>query len=403
MSPARMSPWDSTVVTLLAISVFFSSWNLLRIGTINFTLADLTMLTAMAIVLAQGRLNRQPFGSVTPFWIGGLVAMLGGLFVSSVANGDPLRWVNVAAQYTMAYLAMPMLLMSCPAERMRRLTLMFVLGVTLSQAIGIMASFLFSFNDVASVLGDGFITGNGRVGAMAGEPNPNGASVAFAMPMLLYCLRSGILRPVAAVLCGGILCWGLMLSASFTGFSATALAAVITLGLFGLRYLVRLGLILAVALGIFVASGAPLPATFQERVGDAVESGNIDQAGTFVNRAELMEEAWRFAENNTFIGLGVDQYRVISAHDNPVHDLYLLIWNEGGGIALAGLMTMLCLLVALSVGGIRRYREEGAMALAITVVFLVYATSYPHMYSRNWLIPVMLALSTIYGRRSHRA
>ncbi|MET1756697.1 O-antigen ligase family protein [Novosphingobium sp. RD2P27] len=383
----------------LAGAVFFSTWNLARLGTINFTLADALVLCSLLILLAQGRITRAPFGALTPFWLGGLLTMLTGLFISTLLNGDPLRWLNVASQYSMAYLGVTMLMMSQDATWTRRVCAVFVLGVTASEAIGVVATFFFTLNDALPYLGDGFISGNGRVGAMAGEPNPNGASVAFAMPMLLYCLRERILPPIAGLCCAVVLVWGLMLSASFTGFAATSVAALITITLFGLRYLVRLLLAVAVAAGIFVASGAPLPATFQDRVGGAVGSADLNQAGTFVNRAELMEEAWHFAEQTAFIGMGVDQYRVISAHDNPVHNLYLLIWNEGGIVAFVGLISMLCLLVVLAGQGFRVRPREGAMALAVVFVFLVYTSSLPHMYSRNWAIPVMLALSTIYGRR----
>ena len=40
------------------------------------------------------------------------------------------------------------------------------------------------------------------------------------------------------------------------------------------------------------------------------------------------------------------------------------------------------------------------MALAIVAVLLIYTMSIPHMYSRFWILPPILALSTIYGRRS---
>jgi O-antigen ligase len=391
--------WGRIASHALAAAIFFSSWSLARFGGVNVTLADALLLCALLILLAQGRVTRVPFGPLTPFWIGGLLTMLAGLFISTLINGEAIRWLNVASQYALAYLGVTVLLMSQDAVWMRRLCAMFVLGVTASQAIGVAATFFFTLNDVLPVLGDGFITGNGRVGAMAGEPNPNGASVAFAMPMLLYCLRQRILPPLFGLCCAVVLVWGLLLSASFTGFAATSLAALITITLLGLRYLVRLALVVAVAGGIFVASGAPLPATFQERVGGAVGHADLGQAGTFVNRAELMEEAWQFAEKTAFIGMGVDQYRLISAHDNPVHNLYLLIWNEGGIVAFVGLITMLCLLIVLAAYGFRFCPREGAMALAVVVVFLIYTSSLPHMYSRNWAMPVMLALSTIYARR----
>ncbi|MEW9857032.1 O-antigen ligase family protein [Novosphingobium sp. M1R2S20] len=399
---AKAAPlgWTRIGSFLLAGAVFFSTWNLARVGTINFTLTDALLLCSLMILLAQGRVTATPFGSLTPFWVGGLLMMLSGLFVSSLVNGEPLRWLNVASQYAMAYLGVTMLMMSQDPNRTRRLCAVFVMGVTASEAIGVAASFFFTLDDVLPYFGDGFISGNGRVGAMAGEPNPNGASVAFAMPMLLYCLRERILSPIVGLCCAVILVWGLMLSASFTGFTATSLAALVTITLLGVRYLARLLLAVVIAASIFLASGAPLPSTFQERVGSAVESGDLNQAGTFVNRAELMEEAWHFAEDTAFIGMGVDQYRLVSAHDNPVHNLYLLIWNEGGIIAFAGLIAMLSMLLLLAVQGFRIRPREGAMAISVVIVFLIYTSSLPHMYSRNWAVPIMLALSTIYARRA---
>lgn len=395
--------WSRISRLCLLVAVFFSGWTLLRVGSINLTFSDLAFLACLAIVAMQGRLNAVPFGPLTPFWIAGLAIMLGGLFVSSIINGDPLRWANVAIQYTVAYLFIPLLLMQQEQRLTRILPMMFVLGTTLSEAIGIASTFVFTFNDTVDLLGDGFITGNHRLGAMAGQPNPNGAVIAFSLPMLIYAVSKETMPRLVGLLCGIILLWGLMLSASFTGFFASVLAITLTLALMGLQHVVRLGLIVAVAAGLFVASGAPLPKAFQERVGSAVETGDINQAGTFVNRSELIAEAWNFAEDTTIVGMGVDRYRELSHHDNPVHNLYLLIWNEGGSIAFIGLVVLLALLCAMAAAGLRRSREGGAMACAVVVVFLIYTASYPHMYSRMWVMPIMVALSVIYVRRDESA
>ncbi|VVT22639.1 conserved membrane hypothetical protein [Sphingomonas sp. EC-HK361] len=390
--------WGRIAKSCLFFAVFFSGWSLLRVGQINLTFSDIAFFACLGIVAVQGRLNLMPFGPLTPYWIAGLAMMLGGLFVSSIINGDPLRWANVASQYTVAYLFIPLLLMQQERRLTRILPMLFVLGTTLSEAIGIATTFVFTYHDTIGLLGDGFITGNDRLGAMAGQPNPNGAVVAFSLPMLIYTLNIKAMPRLLGLVCAVILLWGLMLSASFTGFFACIVAIGLTLTVLGFRHVVRLGLVMAVALGLFVASGAPLPKAFQTRVGSAVESGDINQAGTFVNRSELIAEAWTFAENTTVIGMGVDRYRELSQYDNPVHDLYLLIWNEGGAVAFVGLMTMLVLLVIMAIAGLKRSRPGGAMACAVVAVFLIYTASYPHMYSRMWVMPVMVALSVIYVR-----
>ena len=394
---------DRIFLPLILIGVFLSSWSLFRLGSMNVTVSDIALMLCLAMVASQGRLNLMPFGPLTPFWVVALTLMLGGLFVSSVINGDPLRWANVAVQYAMAYLFIPILLMGQERRITQLLPVFFVLGTTLSEAIGITATFFFTMQDTIDYLGDGFITGNQRLGSMAGQPNPNGAVIAFSMPMLIYTLIKGSMPKLLGLVCGVTLLWGLMLSASFTGFFASMTAIGITLALIGIRHLVRLGLVIAVAAGLFFASGAPLPKAFQERVGGAVETGDISQAGTFLNRSELIAEAWGFAEDTAVIGMGVDRYRELSHHDNPVHNLYLLIWNEGGAVAFLGLVGLLAMLCIFAVGGLRRSREAGGMACAVVIVFLIYTASYPHMYSRMWMVPVFTALGVIYGRRDEVA
>jgi len=391
--------WDRIARYCLLIAIFLSGWGLLRVGQINLTFSDFFFLISFAITGLRGRLSVTPFRSLTPFWLTGLVMMLGGLFVGSVFNGDPLRWVNIALQYTVAFLFIPILLMQQEEKMVRIAPLIFMLGITCSELIGIAASFFLTFHDTLHWLGDGFITGNGRLGSMAGQPNPNGAVVAFSLPMLLYSMRHRLIGSLGGFACLILLLWGLMLSASFTGFAASLLAIFTTLLLMGVRYIFRLGLVVGVAAGLFLASGAPLPKAFQERVGNAVESGDIGQAGTFINRSQLIEEAWGFAEENTIIGMGVDRYRELSAYDNPVHNLFLLIWNEGGAIAFCGLIILLTLICLLAVNGLRISRDKGAMAAAVVLVFLIYTLSYPHMYSRMWVMPVMVALAATYVQR----
>lgn len=391
--------WDRIARHSLIAAIFLSGWALLRVGQINLTFSDVFFLFSFVIAALRGRLSVTPFRSLTPFWLTGLVMMLGGLFIGSVVNGDPLRWVNIALQYTVAFLFIPVLLMQQDERITRIAPLVFVTGSALSEAVGILATFFLTYHDTLHWLGDGFITGNDRLGAMAGQPNPNGAVVAFSLPMLLFSLRHQLVSKIGGGACLILLLWGLMLSASFTGFAATLIAILTTLLLMGVRYIFRLGMGVMVAAGLFLASGAPLPKAFQERVGNAVESGDINQAGTFINRSQLIEEAWGFAEDNTIIGMGVDQYRELSAYDNPVHNLYLLIWNEGGAIGFCGLMIMLTLLCLLAVMGLRIDRDRGAMAVAVVMVFLIYTMSYPHMYSRMWVMPVMVALAATYTHR----
>ena len=393
------SVWTRLARIALYVAIFFSGWALLRVGSINLTLADLAFAGALFIFLARGDLRSLPFGWMTPFWLVGLVLMLGGLLFSTLVNGDVSRWIVVAGQYLLAFLLIPMVLMGQETSLTRRLPAIYVAGIALSETIGIASTFVFTYSDVVDIMGDGFITGNGRLGAMTGEPNPNGAVIAFALPMLVYCVRTGRISPLMAIVCAVPLIWGLLASGSFTGFSASVVAVGIVLAVSGIRLFVRVALAGIVAGGLFVASGAPLPAAFEERVAGAVSTGDLSQAGTFTDRSVLIQEAWERAESTLIVGVGVDRYREVSHHGAPVHELHLLIWNEGGVFAFLGLVILLACLVAFAFMAITRNREEGAMILAVVAVFMVYTLSIPHMYSRQWIMPVMLALSTVYAMR----
>jgi O-antigen ligase len=364
--------------------------------------ADVALLGAAAIYLGHGRLNLAPFGAMTPIWLLGLGAMLGGLFVSSAVNGDLTRWLAIAAQYGVAFFLVPVLLMAADARLAQRLVVIYVMGIVASQSVGILSYFLLSASDTA-FLSPGFVAPNGRIGAMAGEPNPNGATVAFALPMLLYAWRKGLLSVIVVISSSLILLWGLVLSASATGTIASMIAVGTALALTGLGRLLKVMFVVVAAGALYIGSGAPVPKVFEKRVGTAIVTGDLTKAGTFEGRSELIVEAWAQTENNLLIGMGADKFRDVSAYGEPVHNLHLLIWNEGGALAYVGLLMMLGMMGIFALAGLPERRDEAAMALSVVIVFLIYTMSIAHMYSRFWVLPVILALSTMYGRSVARA
>ncbi|MEL7197054.1 MAG: O-antigen ligase family protein [Pseudomonadota bacterium] len=382
---------------VLFIAVFLCGWSVLRVGDINLTLSDIGITFVLCSMLFRGELNTRPFGSMSVFWMSGLAIMLAGLLLSTIANGEMSRWLIVAAQYLFAFLMVPMVLMGQQVTTTRRLPAVFVLGIVVSQMIGVSASLLFEPSDTLDLMGDGFLTGNGRVGAMTGEPNPNGAMVAFAFPMLLYCLRNRTIPTGVGLICALILAWGLLASGSFTGFAAAVIATGVYLVFSGFNQFAKFVMAGVVGLFLFVASGAPLPEAFENRVAGALTTGDLNEAGTFSDRADLIAEAWQMADDNVLVGLGVDQYRVVSPHGAPVHELHLLIWNEGGFLGFVGLLMLLIMLVVGAISALSKSRPEGAMILAVVAVFMVYTFSIPHMYSRQWIMPVLLAMSTFFA------
>ena len=96
------------------------------------------------------------------------------------------------------------------------------------------------------------------------------------------------------------------------------------------------------------------------------------------------------------LGLGVDQYRVISASGAPVHNMYLLLWTEGGLVTLLGWLMLLAILIAAATQAFRRDRMTAALALSVITVLVVSSNASPHMYARMWMVPVMVAMAFVF-------
>lgn len=380
-------------------AVFFCGWALLRVGQINLTASDLLLSIVLVTMLVRRQLNGRPFGQFTPYWYFGLGLMLLGLMIGSIAHDSMDRWLIVGGQYLFGFLLIPMIFMGQQTSVMRSLPAVFVVGIVVSELLGVSASLIFDHGEITALMGPSFVAGNGRIGAMTGEVNWNGAMVAFAVPMLIYSVQRRIMPLGLGLICGGVLVWGVLASGSFTGFSATIIAVAAYLAISGFGLMMRAALLGALCTGLFLASGLPLPKAFEARVAGAVTSGDLNEAGTFTDRAALIAEAWEMTEEHLLVGLGVDRMRQISSHGAPVHEFHLLIWNEGGFMAFSGVIMLLLTMFGMAFLVASRSRIEGALILAAVVVFNIYTFSIPHMFSRLWILPVLLAMSTYFARQ----
>jgi O-antigen ligase len=155
---------------------------------------------------------------------------------------------------------------------------------------------------------------------------------------------------------------------------------------------------------VLVAMGAikSLPDAFQRRVAAAIESGDVSTAGTYVGRRALIDEAWEMTDRTALVGIGVDQYRVDSEDRMPVHNMYLLVWTEGGMFALIGWLMMMTLPIILSLYCLGRDRGTAGLGLAVTFVFIAFSMASPHMYSRSWSVPLIIAMAVMVSQLASR-
>ena len=392
-----------SVISLAAIFLSpYTTWRLIP-GTL-FTFSDGLFCVAMMLALAPGLRGIAPFRDLTPLWLGALGLMMIGLFLGSAIHGDLSRWLIVAAQYCFAYGLLPFAFGGWGRDAAVRAAGALVAGVVAMELFGSVVYVVMSGNsDRARIFGPEFITGAHRLGGFMADANWNGAISAMAIPFVLFLAAIGRLRFIVALAALAVLGSGVILSGSFTGFIGAALAVALFLLIGGNGRALRLVLVFAVASFLAIGAGIGLPSAFQHRVANALENRDINEAGTYGGRMQLIEEAWVLVDRTPLVGIGVDQFRVVSADEAPVHNMYLLVWAEGGMFALIGWLVIAVLPI---IGAVRAFRDDhqaAGLTLAVASVFLAFSMAAPHMYSRSWVVPLLIAMSMLFTPKSDAA
>ena len=223
-----------------------------------------------------------------------------------------------------------------------------------------------------------FVTGSGRLASFMDNPNANANVIALTLPLLLYLWFARKWRRIYVLVSLAILAYALVAASSVGGLLWSLAGVMVFFALtINWRVLVGLAVCAAVAIPLLDKYGpSVLPEAFQVRVLGAMQSGNIEDAGTFSFRMGLIHEALDVVDDQILFGLGADQYRATSDLGAPVHDVYLLLWAEGGLPALIGwlMLPQIIALMALWTFVRPSGRLVGATTLAVVTVFLLAAT-----------------------------
>jgi O-antigen ligase len=376
-------------------AVFLAPYATFRFSELFFTVSDFLFCVSLILLLVGGRASSKPLEKLTGLWLLAFMFLFLGIMVGSLARGSPERGLIVMAQYVFAYLILMLILMRNDHREIYKLAAIFLISVLVIDMHGIITFYTVGY---VSGEGKGVVTGGKRLATMLRNPNLAASINALTLPILLYFWSSGRLKSFIALPAAGLILITVVLTSSNSGLFVTVLTmAVFTAGISTPRLLLRLTFGAAVFIGVFALFGSKemLPKTFQTRVLGALSSGDISEAGTFTSRTDLMREAIQMISDEAiwFVGVGADQFREKSVQDAPVHNLYLLLWVEGGLLALIGWMMFsgvgfLLWLAVKKAGG-----DKHAMATVSTTVaaLLTIAMSNPHMYARYWTIPVFLS------------
>jgi hypothetical protein len=377
---------------LASAVVFFAPMNVLRVQSFYFTASDFFACLCVGMMIFNRSLPLKPLGVGTAYWLFGLTLMVGALFTSSLLAGVVDRGLILSMQYLFAYLMLPVLLLARPWRETTILMKVFVASIVVMILHGIYVV------DVVGVTNTTFVSGSGRLRGFVERDNECGSLIALTVPMILSMGAMRTLHPVVVAALLPLIAYGIML----TGSNTALYAMLYGIGVFFIANInfKRIALGIGAIMLLVSAVNTPvirdhLPAVFQKRVLTGLESGDLNEAGTFTDRMQLSQEAFRLAGDALMLGRGADQYREISDWHTPVHNLYLLMWNEGGLFALAGFLIMLTG-GAITLAAPLRYRGGKApfvCGFAALSLFAVLINAVPHVYGRFWAVPVLLSLA----------
>ncbi len=406
-SPVRSTTSQEIERLLVIAAVFLSPMTYLRTDIVFFTLSDLVASAAFVVMIANRRVPLRPFADMTSFWLFSVLLLCSGLIAGSLLNGDPLTGAVGVIQYVFSFVCIPLLLLGRPARETMFLCKVMAFSLVFVMLHGVLYS-VFSPDDAR------FFSRNGRLTGLIERENGVGllAGVGIVYVMWLYFISqiSGIvfLALVAPV------AYGLLLSASNSGF------IVAVVGIFGISFfhgsakhiLAFIGIGALALAALFLFGQYFLPEVFQERVYGALTTGDSSEAGTFDGRLLLIQEAIYLIDRSIWLGVGVDQHRLISQYGAPVHNTYLLLFSEGGLVSLLGFV---CLLLTLAFVGWRSFsnpdtRWSGVLMFTILLMFAVALNGVTHVYGRFLSVPLLLPAAIClsgyrvrrHGKREHR-
>lgn len=384
---------QSTSITverlLIAMMVFFLPMNFLRHPSIYLTLADLLAVASLLAIVVNNSLRLRPIGGASSLLFGGSMLLVTGMMLGSLVNGAPIVGLIVMAQYTLTFLILPMIIFSRSASDMPFFIKVFVLSILVMCLHGI---FTIHFITEPSRT---FVSDSGRLRGFVERENEVACLIAMAAPLLMWCGATRQINRLLVAIALVVFAYAIVLTGSNSGL----ITFLFSIGIFTVLTAKRLQLILVIAgvwsiFSILLVAGRDyLPEVFTKRVLGALESGSLSEAGTFSHRMDLIYEALSMIDKWTLIGAGADQHRIISQYGHPVHNAYLLIWVEGGFLALMGFLMILAAIAVPIVLAARAPKgwTSAACAIAVLATFMLSINAFAHVYGRFWIAPLVLA------------
>jgi hypothetical protein len=227
-------------------------------------------------------------------------------------------------------------------------------------------------------LAEGFRAG-GLVGGIFGNPNDLALALNILVPIAIG-LALSRRQPLFKLLyfgCAAMLAVGVLVTYSRAGLLTTGIVAAFLLVKLGRQYPLSWALAAGGAVGLMTIA----PGMFWGRV-LTLFSGQTSAAQSAEIRWSLLRRSIEVAGFNPFrwsLGVGMNNFHIVSVHEYVNHNAYLQVFNEVGLPAAIIYLLFLVLAirgmgqVAKAYAGVRGYRQVWVTAIAIQASLVAYA------------------------------
>ncbi len=398
---------------LLITACLLSPFYTLRIGNILFTISDfLFLLTIFYLFIIKGfYFNKQVLLYYSPLFFGVFLIVFGHS-VSVIINGFSDDLITEPLQYLFVYLLLPFILISANEDTILRSIKAYVWGISLVILIG--AILLLFLPDVYKTLeSHGIFIGISRMGSFLGA-NGLAKTVALSIPLLFLIRKIGLIKKITFYFFSIIFLIGILLSSSYGGSIAAIISLIVTFSLNFLiskkkniildllKYFIYL-LLFIVVFSFFLYLDNKLEwnltSGFQERIINVLVSQEVNEAGSYLIKLDLMRDAIEIISQNPIIGMGPGNYLEQSIYSQNVHNAYLGLWVESGLFSIVGLLIILLTSIFYSLISLssktRKLRIYGMTAFVVTLILCINLFTDTTVYVRSTILPMLVLFSLV--------
>lgn len=397
----------SVIEMLIFCGVFLAPFNSLTLNVAYITISDIFFILLFPVLFGQLSLNSGRLISdsssrlklIQLCWFFGMIFLSIGYLLSNLFNNTTsfMDTITTLAQYSFVFVYLPIVFLFIDKNNYYKLLKIYIFGVV---AVILLGFFIESFSSplYTTLINRGIFIGRNRFGSFLGS-NGLTKTIAMCIPLVFFLLNKNNLKNNELILIIISFLVAILKASSIGGTVACIIAFVLSYSQLkyskSKRNLTIFSLIIVIIFLYLVYIGSINIELFTERVLNGLFLGDLEEAGSFNLKVNLMSDAINTIVNNPIIGIGIGGFTKLNKFNQSVHNSYLLIWGEGGIFAFLGLLIIVLSSVIFVLKKMNKANTGAVFILIFLAIFSFNLLTGTHLYQRFRIIPFILSLYSL--------